>query len=156
MKSSEGEITGRPRGFTYLEIQVALVVFGITLTGLGAIAAAQLRIMQALERRVHCQVPQGASLSFVRLDGVLGVSADVTNPVLLSAERWARQLGAGAALVEVAVRPGSPATVITSPSPLQAPSPPFAERNLVTIAEYPAVGDPAQIRATVTPITSEP
>lgn len=153
--SVESGVPRRP-GFTYLEVMVSLVVFGIALGGLASIALAQLRIMRVLERRVYCQVPQGVSLAVGREGGAVVASATTIDPVLASAEIWARKLGAGAPLVSVAAGTAQMPTVVASPSPLGQASPPLDAVNLVEVAEYPADGDAAVVRVRVTPIAGGP
>ncbi len=156
MRPSGDGVESRRPGFTYLEIMVALVVFGIALAGLGSIAMAQLRIMRALERRVYCLVPQGVSLAVSREGSEVHASVTTLDPMLLSAEVWARKLGAGAPLVSISAgTPGMPA-IVTSPSPLGGASPPFAVANRVEVSEYPSGGDASIVRVTVTPIASGP
>lgn len=154
-RSVESAGPGRP-GFTYLEVMVSLVVFGIALAGLGSIALAQLRIMRTLERRVYCQVPQGVSLAVSREGDVVGATITTLDPVLLSAESWARKLGAGAPLEAIAAGTAQLPTVVTSPSPMGQASSPLDAVNLVEVVEYPADGDSSAIRVAVTPIEIGP
>jgi prepilin-type N-terminal cleavage/methylation domain-containing protein len=150
-------IATRP-AFTYLEVQVALSLFGITLAGLGSMALTQIRLVRSLEHRVACQPMQGAPIALGRSNRSVIASVDAdpdAGAVLRSAEAWARRLGAGASLVSISLDPGGSA-VVGSPAPLQAPEGPYESRHVVSIVEVSAGGDPSRIRVALAPLGGRP
>ena len=75
----------QPKGFSFLELQVAFVAFGIALAGLGPLVVMQLRQVKQLENRFDRQT---------------------THYLVPSTNRWARKLGAAAAIQTT--DPGTP------------------------------------------------
>jgi hypothetical protein len=86
-------------GFSSLEAVVALAVFGITLSGLGATIISQLRMIHAIERRVYMLAPQGTTIEVVGFD--VGAQSFTYSPtesteqidILGPTNTWAMQLG---------------------------------------------------------------
>lgn len=81
----------RRRGFTYLELQVAFAILGITMAGLCPIVVAQLRMAERMERRVYCILPRETSRLELVDRSVLALGpGGAASPGGL----WSRRLGA--------------------------------------------------------------
>jgi prepilin-type N-terminal cleavage/methylation domain-containing protein len=72
-------------GFSFLELQVALVLFGIALTGLGPLLVMQLKQLEKIEGRF---------------------SDRTTYYLVPTSDEWARKLGAAASIKKI--YPGTP------------------------------------------------
>ena len=88
----------KTRGFTYLELMVALALFGIAVTGTTRLVVMQSRQMSKVEQRLNYET---------------------TSYLAPSANAWARKLGAAAAIVSVAPDPppAPPVTLIDDGDP---------------------------------------
>ncbi len=88
----------KTRGFSYLEMVVALALFGIALTGTTRLVVMQSRQISKLERRLNYQT---------------------TSYLVPSADAWARKLGAAAAIesVDPGSSPPPPVTLIDNGDP---------------------------------------
>ena len=73
-------------GFSFLELQVALVLFGIALAGLGPLVVMQLKQIEKIERRF---------------------SDRTTHYLVPTTDPWARKLGAAASISIKKVDPGT-------------------------------------------------
>jgi hypothetical protein len=110
------------RGFTYAEVVAGLTVFGIALSGLILAAAAQLRLIEALEGRSYLLVSQGATLQVIdnapgegglTYTYILGSGAtDIT----AATDVWAGRLGVARLANRDVRRRSLPATIVAPPA----------------------------------------
>ncbi len=62
-------------GFTYMELQIAFAALAIMMAGLCPLVISQQRLMQRMERRVYCLMPQDGPLPDTDPYGVTTISA---------------------------------------------------------------------------------
>ncbi len=104
-------------GFTSLEVVVAVAVFGVALSGLGATIISQLRMMQAIERRVYVLAPMGSTVEVVDFNltaDSFDYSQDTITEqtdILGATNPWAMQLGVAVLAARDGRRASLPATV---------------------------------------------
>ena len=111
-------------GFSFLELQVALALFGIALAGLGPLMHMQLKQLEKLEGRF---------------------SDRTTYYLVPTTDPWARKLGAAASISIKKVDPGTP-------PPLNQ-TPPVNAVSIVAIAKSLASEEvTAQVSVTVIPV----
>src|SRR5947208_4460657 len=88
MPKKPGNVSGRRAGFSFLELQVSFIVFGIALGGMAPVVLTHMKQVKKLEDRLNAQAPIY---------------------LVPRSDPWARKLGAGAAIQYV--DPGDPLPV---------------------------------------------
>jgi hypothetical protein len=81
-------------GFSFLEVQVALLLFGVTLAGLGPLVVMQLKQLEKIEGRF---------------------SDRTTHYLVPTTDPWARKLGAAASISIKKLNPGTPLLLNQTP-----------------------------------------
>jgi prepilin-type N-terminal cleavage/methylation domain-containing protein len=130
----------RRRGFSSLEVVVALAVFGVMMSGLAATTISQLRMIHAIERRVYVLAPQGSTIEVLGYD--VGAQSYTYSPTLSTEQvdilgptnTWAMQLGATVLAARDCRKPNLP-TTISAPFTLSLNTPldSYAKANNVTL-----------------------
>jgi hypothetical protein len=133
--------SGSRAGFSSLEVFFAIAIFGIALSGLGTTIIGQLRVMEAIERRVYVLAPQGSSIevvdytpstnSFDYSYTMDSSTTDITGPT----HRWGARLGVAALTARDGRRSALPTTVVPTLSlSLNSPLDSYVASNTVAMS----------------------